>query len=223
MSQYKKSDNTKQKIIDAAIELIEKDGYDNLTIRNLCSRAGVSLNALNYHFTNKETLCLIITQKLPETITDAIAMKYPAMMDADPFMFELSFTMILVETLLQEGYIPSIYRQMYAQPVVEKNITTSMQAWFMKNHRYFKGMVSQQLIYIYANAFTASIISLVEHGTYEIVKNDILKTKYTIANLLCLLLDLDSRDEVIEKAIKISNCIKVKFVGLTTFDIVSTD
>ena len=48
----------KEAIIQAAIELIvENDGHsEEITVREICNRAGVGLGLVNYHFGNKDRL-----------------------------------------------------------------------------------------------------------------------------------------------------------------------
>lgn len=48
--------NTREKIILATIECIEKDGLHALTIRNIAKAAGVNIAAVNYYFGSKEKL-----------------------------------------------------------------------------------------------------------------------------------------------------------------------
>ncbi len=44
------------KIILATIEVIEKEGYDKLTVRSVAKEAGVNVAAINYYFGSKENL-----------------------------------------------------------------------------------------------------------------------------------------------------------------------
>lgn len=47
---------TKSKIIEAAIDEFATHGYKASTIRRICSRAGVNVAAINYHFSGKAEL-----------------------------------------------------------------------------------------------------------------------------------------------------------------------
>ena len=48
----------KEAIIQATIELIEENGehLEEITVREICRRAGVGLGLVNYHFKNKDKL-----------------------------------------------------------------------------------------------------------------------------------------------------------------------
>ena len=45
---------TKEKIIEAALEIIAREGFQNVTIRKIATTAGVNIAAVNYHFGSKE-------------------------------------------------------------------------------------------------------------------------------------------------------------------------
>jgi TetR/AcrR family transcriptional regulator, regulator of cefoperazone and chloramphenicol sensitivity len=46
-------DETKQKLIEAAGEVFAEAGFENATVREICSRAGANIAAVNYHFRDK--------------------------------------------------------------------------------------------------------------------------------------------------------------------------
>ena len=50
------SEEVKQKIISTALECIEQEGFQNVTIRKIAEAAGVNVAAVNYHFGSKEQL-----------------------------------------------------------------------------------------------------------------------------------------------------------------------
>ncbi|TGE37398.1 TetR/AcrR family transcriptional regulator [Desulfosporosinus fructosivorans] len=45
---------TKEKIIEAALEIIASEGFQKVTIRKIATMAGVNIAAVNYHFGSKE-------------------------------------------------------------------------------------------------------------------------------------------------------------------------
>jgi AcrR family transcriptional regulator len=45
---------TKDKIIEAALEIIAREGFQKVTIRKIATTAGVNVAAVNYHFGSKE-------------------------------------------------------------------------------------------------------------------------------------------------------------------------
>lgn len=48
--------STRDRILDAAIAMIERDGAEKATVRAIAAEAGVNLAAINYHYRSKEDL-----------------------------------------------------------------------------------------------------------------------------------------------------------------------
>src|ERR1043165_7395597 len=44
---------TKQRLLDAAVKLFAERGFQNVTIRDVCKEAGANLAAVNYYFRDK--------------------------------------------------------------------------------------------------------------------------------------------------------------------------
>jgi TetR/AcrR family fatty acid metabolism transcriptional regulator len=49
---------TRQKLFDTAIELFDSRGYENVSIVEICTRAGVSTGAFYHHFKSKDQILL---------------------------------------------------------------------------------------------------------------------------------------------------------------------
>lgn len=47
---------TEQKLIDAALTLMHREGYDAVSIRDICRQAGVTTGAFYHHFRSKEQM-----------------------------------------------------------------------------------------------------------------------------------------------------------------------
>jgi hypothetical protein len=58
-----KEKDTKEKILDVANELFAEKGFAATSIREIAKLADVNLSAVNYHFTNKETLYAQVFQQ----------------------------------------------------------------------------------------------------------------------------------------------------------------
>ena len=54
----KNNNNTEQKLIDNAMRLFKRHGYDNVTIDQICDAVGISKNTYYYHFESKDSLLL---------------------------------------------------------------------------------------------------------------------------------------------------------------------
>ncbi len=63
--QQQKSRATKDKIFLAAKDILQRDGYDALSIKNICELAGVSNGSFYHHFSTKEDLLSYYIEHLP--------------------------------------------------------------------------------------------------------------------------------------------------------------
>lgn len=64
--------DNKEAIIQATIALIEEKGehLDEITVREICKRAGVGLGLLNYHFGNKDKLVELCVERIINGIVE---------------------------------------------------------------------------------------------------------------------------------------------------------
>lgn len=56
VSKTEKSVNTKERILVASEELVARDGFDGVSLRDITAAAGVNLAAVHYHFGSKDGL-----------------------------------------------------------------------------------------------------------------------------------------------------------------------
>ena len=54
MAEETENITTKEKIIEATLDIIASEGFQNVTIRKIAAMAGVNVGAVNYHFGSKE-------------------------------------------------------------------------------------------------------------------------------------------------------------------------
>lgn len=64
--------DSKEAIIQAAISLIEEKGehLEEVTVREICKRAGVGLGLVNYHFGNKDKLIELCVERMINGIVE---------------------------------------------------------------------------------------------------------------------------------------------------------
>lgn len=64
---HQKALQTKESILQATIQLMERKGFEELTIKNICEESGVSNGTFFYHFKTKEALMdYYLTEKFAE-------------------------------------------------------------------------------------------------------------------------------------------------------------
>ena len=64
--QQQKSRETKEKIFQAAKRILQKKGYEELSIKNICEEAGVSNGSFYHHFKTKDDLLSYYIEDQPQ-------------------------------------------------------------------------------------------------------------------------------------------------------------
>jgi AcrR family transcriptional regulator len=71
----KKKPDTKQIILDTALELFSKKGYKAISIRDICGQIGIKESAIYYHFKNKQEIFDVLCQSF-EDVTYAMPKEF---------------------------------------------------------------------------------------------------------------------------------------------------
>ena len=72
--QQLKSKETKAKIFRAAKHILQKQGYEQLSIKNICEEAGVSNGSFYHHFKTKDDLLSYYIEEQPSINPDLLDM-----------------------------------------------------------------------------------------------------------------------------------------------------
>lgn len=71
--QQQKSKDTKDRIFRAAKEIMQTHGYEDLSIKNICERAGVSNGSFYHHFKTKDDLLSYYIEDQPAMDTEQLS------------------------------------------------------------------------------------------------------------------------------------------------------
>lgn len=77
MKKVKKADATRQHVLDTALALFKKKGFDETTMRDIAEQAGMALGAAYYHFPSKDAI-LFAFYDANQAATEARAAAYSA-------------------------------------------------------------------------------------------------------------------------------------------------
>ena len=97
-------ETTPEKVLRTATRLFAQRGYSGVSVRDICSAASVSMNAVHYHFKSKENLYRTILQEFAESRLESArrALRTP-LSDAAEFRTRLHvFAEEMLTSLLQE-------------------------------------------------------------------------------------------------------------------------
>ncbi len=70
--QQRKSTETKERIFQAAKRILQKSGYEELSIKNICEEAGVSNGSFYHHFKTKDDLLSYYIEDQPSIDPDRL-------------------------------------------------------------------------------------------------------------------------------------------------------
>lgn len=94
--------DTISQVLDAAGEVFAEKGFQLATVREICSRAGVNIAAVNYHFGDKERLYVEAVKSARQVIESNAPL--PADMEtAEPDVALRVFIHTLAQRLLRDG------------------------------------------------------------------------------------------------------------------------
>src|SRR5512143_1597855 len=91
-----RSEETRGRIMEAAIKLFSERGFDASSVDDICAEAGVSKGAFYHHFESKQALFLALLDGWLRTIDSAIEASldrtapetFLAMTEAFPYIFQ---------------------------------------------------------------------------------------------------------------------------------------
>jgi AcrR family transcriptional regulator len=76
--------NLRQTVIDATLALVEEGGFENVNLREVARRAGVSTGAPFRHFPNKTALLTAVAEEAMQLFRNEITSEMKKLIDTDP-------------------------------------------------------------------------------------------------------------------------------------------
>ena len=71
----KKAQKTREHVLDISLEMMKKNGYQNTTVRDICSKADISVGTFYSYFPSKTDLFLDIYKQADDYFSDTVAVK----------------------------------------------------------------------------------------------------------------------------------------------------
>ncbi|MFC0397913.1 CerR family C-terminal domain-containing protein [Paraburkholderia rhizosphaerae] len=95
---YARGDETRHRIIEAAIELFGEHGFEGASTRDIAARAGVNAPALQYYFENKEGVYRACVEALVDEASETFG---PAIEHAQQVLSENADTDTLIDAVIR--------------------------------------------------------------------------------------------------------------------------
>lgn len=97
------SEETRQRLLDAAGEAFSERGYHGATIREICRRAGANIAAVNYHFGDKQQLYEAVLRDAHRYAIEKNPRDLQLNKDAPPEQRLAAFIAFFLHKILDEG------------------------------------------------------------------------------------------------------------------------
>jgi AcrR family transcriptional regulator len=94
------SPDTRERILDVALDLFIEKGYDKSSLREIAEQLGVTKAALYYHFRSKQDILMALHYRLHEVFKEAIGVGIDTDPDAWPALFDFLIVKMLANRKL---------------------------------------------------------------------------------------------------------------------------
>jgi AcrR family transcriptional regulator len=144
------SDQTKERIVDAAYQALVKHGYHGTSMKDIAAEAGVAPGLAHYYFETKEDLLVAAIEHGCEPVMRAweeagISLSGPLPEDADPMAFaRLGFELAKAEVRTYRGLFLLTF-DMFGVGLHNPKIATAVRA-FIEERRAFVARISTGII-----------------------------------------------------------------------------
>jgi AcrR family transcriptional regulator len=134
-----RSEETKTKILDAAIKLFSTRGFATASVDDICEEAGISKGAFYHHFESKQSLFLALLDGWLQAIDSAIEASkdktapetFMQMTEAFPYIFETA------------GDGLPMFMEFWLQASRDKTIWDASIAPYRRYHKYFTKLIKK--------------------------------------------------------------------------------
>lgn len=140
--------DTKEQILEAALELFSKRGYADSSIRDICKVVGIKESSLYYHFENKQAILEELEQRFIQKSERFMAMLQSGGTEG-PGMIEDAFRNVGIEYAKQyllDEFIVKIAGLMMIEQAVNTSIRALYEQWFFEQPLAFQSGIFQVLL-----------------------------------------------------------------------------
>lgn len=117
--------DTKQKILDASLQLFNENGISNVRLQQIADETGISVGNLAYHYNNKEAITESLIANVITSLQELLRQygKYPSLTDLDFFFKEYyqlgnHYRFLIFDVLEIKRNFPPLFDVI--QPIINK-------------------------------------------------------------------------------------------------------
>ncbi|SHK26454.1 transcriptional regulator, TetR family [Clostridium cavendishii DSM 21758] len=186
---------TKNKVFETAIELIREKGYENVTISEICEKAGVAKGTFYVHYKSKED---IVKQSYYSDMSEYVINKYNNLVSEhknmsikekiEKFLIaELMFTNYVGYTMTCRAYVTNLTECIYenSKHFERRKFVKELKMLILEgiNQKVFETNQTDEEIFLYLESLVRGLMAswCFSNGEFDIVKkgekyiNEILK------------------------------------------------
>lgn len=134
-----RSEETRAKILDAAIKLFSTRGYNAASVDDICKEAGISKGAFYHHFESKQALFLALLDGWLQAIDNAI----DASKDRTAPETFMQMTEAFPHFLGTAGEALPMFLEFWLQASRDKKIWEASIAPYRRYHKYFTSLIKK--------------------------------------------------------------------------------
>jgi TetR/AcrR family transcriptional regulator len=121
------ADQTRERILSAALELFAERSFEGATTRDIAARAEVTQPLLNYHFSSKDELWRAAVDGLFEMLTDALTAREEGLRGVD----ELTTTRLVMREFI---YFSARHPELHRIAMQEGKADSPRMEWLVERH-----------------------------------------------------------------------------------------
>lgn len=200
MASYKKSIETKDKIIKTASVLFYNQGYNTTTIRDIASHSGLSLSRLNYHFNSKAEVAGVICKEFLRNLNTELFEIIPV--KQNKILRDTIHIRTWISIFHSHNPTMNFYYELACANILSELLIESDHQHFIEQADFLKLNLDAQTLRMYAHIFVASLVQLIrakKDGDISAKTETILDMCNTL-HLKLLGLDSVDQDNIIAEA-----------------------
>lgn len=139
INMQQRSEETKTKIMDAAIKLFSNNGYNKASVEDICTEAGISKGAFYHHFKSKQELFLALLDSWLQAIDNAIDASKD--LSAPETFMQMTTAFSYIFETAGDG-LP-MFLEFWLQASRNKKIWEASIAPYRRYHKYFTTLIKK--------------------------------------------------------------------------------